>query len=168
MTFKKPRSEWIFETPGVLAQNLPCKPQHVHFRGFFPQETGSREMKKLLVIAGAVLALSIADSNQALARHHRHGHSHRGYSSPRLSVSFGHRGNAGFRSGYRGYNAGYGGHSGRYGYPAYGGNGYRTWHNTSHYDYHTPSVVPHGNHYHVVPGHYDLHQTGHWDRHGHW
>ena len=39
------------------------------------------------------------------------------------------------------------------------------WHNTSHYDYHPATVVPHGNHLHVNPGHYDRHQTGHYDRH---
>ena len=36
------------------------------------------------------------------------------------------------------------------------------WHNTSHLDYHPGSFVPHGNHLHYRPGHYDLHQTGHW------
>jgi hypothetical protein len=39
---------------------------------------------------------------------------------------------------------------------------YRQWHDTSHWDYHQPQVVPHGNHYHVQPGHYDYHQDGHW------
>ena len=39
------------------------------------------------------------------------------------------------------------------------GNG---WHDTSHYDYHPTTVVPHGDHYHVQPGHYDYHQSGHW------
>lgn len=41
----------------------------------------------------------------------------------------------------------------------------RPWyHDTSHYDYHAPQLVPHGNHFDYVPGHYDLHRTGHW----HW
>ncbi|QDV55462.1 hypothetical protein [Rosistilla oblonga] len=35
-----------------------------------------------------------------------------------------------------------------------------------HYDYHRPSLVPHGNRYHYVPGHYDLHR-GHHGHHGH-
>ncbi len=39
------------------------------------------------------------------------------------------------------------------------------WHNTSHYDYHPAQIVPHGNHFHVQPGHYDRHQTGHFDYH---
>lgn len=37
----------------------------------------------------------------------------------------------------------------------------RRWHDTSHWDYHPTTVVPHGDHLHVVPGHYDWHQTGH-------
>jgi hypothetical protein len=56
------------------------------------------------------------------------------------------------------------------------GNGYRNfsygyrpiytgpvWHDTTHYDYHPGQVVPHGNHLDYVPGHYDLHRSGHWD-----
>lgn len=38
------------------------------------------------------------------------------------------------------------------------------WHDTSHWHYHGPSAVRHRNHYHVVPGHYHLHRSGHW----HW
>lgn len=30
-----------------------------------------------------------------------------------------------------------------------------------HYDYHPPSLVPHGNHLDYVPGHYDFHHNGH-------
>ena len=30
-----------------------------------------------------------------------------------------------------------------------------------HYDYHAPSLVPHGNHLDYVPGHYDFHHGGH-------
>ena len=36
-----------------------------------------------------------------------------------------------------------------------------TFHNTSHYDYHNPTVVPHNGHLDVLPGHYDYHQSGH-------
>lgn len=38
------------------------------------------------------------------------------------------------------------------------------WHDTTHYDYHPGGYVPHGNHLHYVPGHYDLHQSGHYHR----
>ena len=30
-----------------------------------------------------------------------------------------------------------------------------------HYDYHAPSVTPHGNGYHATPGFYDYHRGGH-------
>ena len=57
------------------------------------------------------------------------------------------------------YGNGYGNYnSWNYGW---GGQAPRRWHDTSHWDYHPTTVVPHGNHYHVMPGHYDFHQTGH-------
>jgi hypothetical protein len=79
-------------------------------------------------------------------------------------------GSGGWRSG-SGWNDGYYG-----GRSYYGGNRYydnhghndgwnrrgNVWHDTSHYDYHRPSLVPHGNHYDYVPGHYDYHRSGHW------
>ncbi|MEZ6149909.1 MAG: hypothetical protein R3C09_07280 [Pirellulaceae bacterium] len=37
------------------------------------------------------------------------------------------------------------------------------YHDTTHLDYHGPSLQRHGLHYHVVPGHYDVHHTGHFD-----
>ncbi|WP_182866439.1 hypothetical protein [Stieleria mannarensis] len=44
---------------------------------------------------------------------------------------------------------------------------YRGYHpSRPHYDYHPPSLVPHGNHFDYVPGHYDFHYRGH-GRHGH-
>ena len=130
-------------------------------------------MKRLLVAASAVWALSLAFSSQASAQHYGCGSGYGyggGYSSPRLSFSVGYGGNSRFGSGYSGFNSGYsgyGGHSGYGGYPAYGGHVHQTWHDTSHYDYHAPSLVPHRGHSDYVPGHYDLYQTGHWDRHGH-
>lgn len=75
------------------------------------------------------------------------------------------------RSGYRSNNyydrsgSRYDGYSGRYGsgYRGYNNSGYNNrWHDTSHYDYHPTTVVPHGNHYDVIPGHYRYHQSGHW------
>jgi hypothetical protein len=88
--------------------------------------------------------------------------------------------------GYGGY--GHGGHgrgvslyigSGGYGFnyanygslPYYNYNTYRpsysigpVWHDTSHFEHHGLTVVPHSNHHHVIPGHYDYHRTGHWHR----
>jgi hypothetical protein len=75
-----------------------------------------------------------------------------------------------------GYSAGYGGigyGGGCYGsgvriagYGGYGPGiglsvGYPRWHDTSHFDYHGPSLRRHGNHFHVQPGHYHLHRSGH-------
>jgi hypothetical protein len=62
---------------------------------------------------------------------------------------------------------GYYGHHRRVAYGFYGGDCYRgsRWHDTSHYDYHPGEFVRHRNHYHYVPGHWDYHETGHWD---HW
>lgn len=59
----------------------------------------------------------------------------------------------------------YGG--GGFGYNNYNYNSYYrapVYHDTTHYDFHPGGYVPHGNHYHYVPGHYDLHRTGHY----HW
>ena len=35
-------------------------------------------------------------------------------------------------------------------------------HDTTHLDYHAPQIRRHGNHFHVQPGHYDVHRSGHW------
>lgn len=53
--------------------------------------------------------------------------------------------------------------SARYG-AYYGAHRRGFYHDTTHYDYHPRTVVRHGHHYHVIPGHYDLHRTGHWHR----
>jgi hypothetical protein len=58
--------------------------------------------------------------------------------------------------------AGYGG--GWRGYGLWGGHSH--WHDTTHLDYHPGGFVRHRNHYHYVPGHYDVHHDGHWDHHG--
>jgi hypothetical protein len=65
-----------------------------------------------------------------------------------------------------GYPHSYGG----YPYTTYWGNGWsgwggHTWHDTTHYDYHPGGFRRHNNHYHYVPGHYDVHYDGHWDHH---
>ena len=83
----------------------------------------------------------------------------------------------GYSAGYGGHSAGYGGYSAGYapGYNAYSGNGgYAAgfggsnlnyggtrWHDTSHLDYHPGSIQRHRLHFHYVPGHYDLHRSGH-------
>lgn len=50
---------------------------------------------------------------------------------------------------YRSYNHGIYGHRGFY-------------HDTTHLHYHRPQLVPHNGHLDYVPGHYDVHRTGHW------
>ena len=83
----------------------------------------------------------------------------------------------GFR-GFRGFGIHLGGRNvhvdiGRpHGYRTFGGSfqsGFgvpsrHVWHNTSHFDYHPTERVWHGNHIDVIPGHFDYHNTGHWDR----
>ena len=93
-----------------------------------------------------------------------------------LSLGTGSAQAQGYGGGYRsGYGYGSGGHSGHrhhhhhhngsgWGYGGYGGYAQPRWHDTSHFDYHPTTIVPHRNHVHVVPGHYDYHRSGHW----HW
>ncbi len=135
-------------------------------------------MKGLLIAVGATLALGFVGSKDASAQHYGcnsgygGGSYYSGYSSPRLSVSVGY-GNTGVyptrNYGYSGFNSGYSGYhgAGYSGYPSNRGYGHRTWHDTSHLDYHQPALVPHRGHLDYVPGHYDVHRTGHWDTHHH-
>jgi len=125
-------------------------------------------MKSLLCAASAVLALNVVGSSEASAQHYACGSGYGyggGYSSPGLSVSIGY-GNVGYGNvgGYSSYGTGYNQFQGYGGGPVYGGRTSRVWHNTSHLDYHGPSAVPHRGHLDYVPGHYDQHRSGHWDR----
>lgn len=104
----------------------------------------------------AVAMLLISDTSEAKSQ---------GFSLQvgRFGVSnFGGYSNRGF-GGYnsnRSYRSNY-----HYGTPVYRSNyrsSYRSYRPvTPHYDYHAPTVVPHGNHLDYVPGHYDLHYGGH-------
>jgi hypothetical protein len=136
-------------------------------------------MKGLLVVVGAALALSSVGSSDVFAQHYgcNSGYGGSSYyggdSSPRLSVSVGY-GNVGVSPtqnyGYSNFNSGFGGYhhgAGYGGYQSYGGHVHRSWHDTTHLDYHAPSLVPHRGHFDYVPGHYDVHRTGHWDTHHH-
>lgn len=107
-------------------------------------------MKTLSLILGTALALFVMTTGDARADHwgcnSRYGYNYapqsRYYSAPSY--------------GYNNFNRSY--------YGGHGNLGGSHWHDTSHWDYHPTQIVPHGNHYHVQPGHYDYHQTGHWDR----
>ena len=59
---------------------------------------------------------------------------------------------------------GYGGYSAGWSYATAPVQAYRppVWHDTTHYDYHPATFVPHRNHFHYTPGHYDVHSSGHW------
>lgn len=133
-------------------------------------------MKSLLLAASTVLVLSFVASDQALAQHCGSYYGYGGHGSPGLSVSIGYGGFSGYNRGYSSINSGYfahghsgyGGHSGYQSVPVYSGHSHRIWHDTTHLDYHGPSLIRHRGHYDYVPGHYDAHQTGHWDHHGSW
>ncbi|MGD9633223.1 MAG: hypothetical protein AB7G28_08055 [Pirellulales bacterium] len=76
----------------------------------------------------------------------------------------------GYYGGWNGSGCGYGGYpSTTYygstaGYGGWGG-GHAHWHDTTHLDFHAGEFVRHRNHVHYVPGHYDVHEDGHWDYH---
>jgi len=106
-------------------------------------------MKNLVVAACVALVVAVAGGEAKAGHHHRSSCGYGGgyYPTSGFSVS-----------------VGYGS------FPRYAGGGIYSgyapsrpvWHNTTHYDYHPPEVYRHRNHYHVAPGHYDLHRTGHW------
>lgn len=121
--------------------------------------------KKLLVSAAALAAVffltSSADRAEAVGFHVQAGGLHFDIGNPHgygaYDVYRGGRYNHG-RSHYA--------HGGR-GVRSYHGyrGGYRTWHDTTHLDWHPGGYVRHGNHYDYIPGHYDVHHDGHWDYH---
>ena len=106
-------------------------------------------MKRFLMLAVVVAALATMGSTVEAGHRSHRGHrnynwnSGHGYNGRYVSRhSFGHR---------------------IHQYPQV----HRTWHDTSHLDYHPGQYVPHGNHFDYQPGHYDVHRTGHWDTHLH-
>ncbi len=106
-------------------------------------------MKRLLGIVAVVVAVGFVGlSSEARADHRscrsHSSHSH-SYSRPSISVNIG---GIGFRTGYSSYGSCY-----RPAPVLYG---------PSHYDYRPIQVIPHRDHYHVIPGHYDYHRTGYW------
>ncbi len=120
----------------------------------------SRFILSTLVIVGLVTA----SSSNVFADH-----CNGGYGGGYGGYGGGYQGgfHGGYSSGYRGNGFGVQVYSApRYSYapsytPAYQSQSY--YHNTSHYDYHAPSLQRHRGHYDYVPGHYDYHQTGHYD-----
>lgn len=78
---------------------------------------------------------------------------HRGHRGHGSSIYYGQS----FRPSYNYYRSF--GHSRSYG--GYGGYGGYHHPRQPHYDYHAPTLIPHGNHLDYVPGHYDFHHRGH-------
>jgi hypothetical protein len=113
-------------------------------------------MKQFMVITGifAVVVAFAIFSSPAQASDFGIHFAGRGY---HIDVGHAHHGYGGY-GGYRTLSYGYGGGD------CYGGRS--VWHDTSHYDYHPAEIVRHRNHYHYVPGHYDFHETGHFDHYG--
>ncbi|WP_164103449.1 hypothetical protein [Candidatus Laterigemmans baculatus] len=91
--------------------------------------------------AGDSFRLQLGRFGIAVDGHHGHHGHYRHYD---------HHRHHGYRSHYRGH---YGGHY---------GHRYRGYHDTSHYDYHPPTIVPHRGHYDYIPGHYHFHRSGHY------
>ena len=58
--------------------------------------------------------------------------------------------------GQQGHGHSHGGDQDHHGHPAY------LWQQASHCDYQPPGLYRQGDHFHYVPGHYDLHGAGHW------
>lgn len=118
-------------------------------------------MKNFVICTAAVLGMAFVGSTSVEAGHcHSYRNSGR-YSnySWRPSNSYNYN-----RNYNRGYNTNY---NSNYNWNMYGNQGYYQnsprWHDTSHYDYHGPSLQRHGNHFDYVPGHYHFHQSGHYD-----
>lgn len=113
-------------------------------------------MKRLLGIVVALVAISsITLTSEARAEHRSHrssSHSHHSHHSHGRSYS---RPSIHFQFGSFGYSSGYRSRSNCYSQSP-------SWHDTSHYDYHPTEIINHGSHYHVIPGHYDFHRSGHW------
>lgn len=110
--------------------------------------------RKLLVILAMATGLAVGLAHpqaqaqgvhfQARGLHIDVGHPHRGYYRGHTSH---------YPSTWRGNYWHGGGHWNRN----------HVWHDTTHLDYHPGQYVPHYNHYHYVPGHFDVHHSGHWD-----
>jgi hypothetical protein len=102
-------------------------------------------IRRLCQVAVVLVVLTVALSTTAQAQYSRYayrGGTFSGYNVPRSPVPYTTYWGGGYNNVYRG----------------------PVWHGTSHYQFHPGGFVPHGNHFHYIPGHYDLHRGGHW----HW
>lgn len=126
------------------------------------------------IVTTTVIALFLLGTASVASAQHGHGRSHGrsqgsafGIRVGNVGISFGSspRYSSRYAPSQRsyGYSRGYGGYS----QASHGGYYQQTrrpvWHDTTHLDYHRPSAVRHGNHYDIIPSHYDVHRSGHWD-----
>jgi hypothetical protein len=110
-----------------------------------------QNVRKYILSAAAVLPLWLIDVDASTAQaqgiHIRSGGIHVDVGSPH-------------RHGHRHYRRGR-----HYGRRLHGWADHSHWHNTTHLDYHPGGLVRHYDHYDYVPGHFDVHRSGHWDPH---
>jgi hypothetical protein len=118
-------------------------------------------MRNLIVTSIALAAFTFVGSTDAEAQsfrsHGGHGYGNSSYGNG-YGSSYGNFGNRGFNTYGRNYGVQNYGRS-------WNGGGHYVPHTTTHFDYHGPSLQPHGNHYDYVPGHYHPHTTTHFDYH---
>ena len=111
-------------------------------------------IRNLLLSAAVALGALSLGASEASAQwgHHggHHGVHHGGHHGAHFGGQIARPSYSSYFSGGLGYGIGY-----QVRRPVY--------HDTTHLDYHRPSLQRHGNHFHVVPGHYDVHRTGHYD-----
>ena len=117
--------------------------------------------KPVILLAVLTVGLSATAQAQYGYRGNIYGGIGQGVYSRGVYTNGGH-GNYGYNNYARPHTSYYGNNGGGFGFNGYGRA--PVWHDTTHYDYHPGGYVPHGNHIHYVPGHYDLHRSGHY----HW
>ena len=156
----KPGSEARQYSQTLLQQSVTNNRQNWHllrimpdrsiYRWFRTTQTRRKTMKRLLAVGVASIAAAFMSADTAEAQCY-YGNS--GYSRIGSGISIGYSNYSYPRSSFSiGYSS----------YPSYG---YSSFSSRSsrrgHYDWHGPSLYPHGNHFHYVPGHWDYHRGRH-------
>ena len=117
-------------------------------------------MRRFLALSVALMASALFFGQSAQAQcGYGGGYYGGGYYGSGLGT--GYYGGSGLSLSYSRYS--YPGNSFSFGYnsgPSYGYSSYG-YRSRGHYDYYPSTVVPHGNHAHVIPGHYHYHRGSH-------
>lgn len=129
-------------------------------------------MKQLLTTGLALAALAFVGTSSADAGPRGYGYGNgyapnyngNGYGASNFAPNYGRNFDNGYGNRY-GLNQCYRNCGPGYGLGGYQNQGHYVPHTTTHFDYHPPSLQPHGNHFDYVPGHYDPHTTTHFDYH---